>query len=91
MVGEGAVDRKGVSMEPSMGAVYRLCGIVEPEWHVSGNTKDNVNVGRDREPSGATVALRWIKLLDGRPFTRRSDRAYDAYESGGSTLRVKVG
>ena len=78
-------------IEPTQKEVYRLCGIEEPAWYVSRNAKGDTNI---RPPagnrSGAQVALRWVRLLNGRPHTRRGDGLYDLYESGGSTLRVKV-
>ena len=84
--------------EPTQEEVYRLCGIEQSGWvvHRRDETGDiAVNFGRDPEPSGVQVALRWIKLLDGRPYTRRSDGPYDLYvaemDTEGSTLRVKVG
>ena len=70
--------------------VYRLCGIEQPEWFVD-PTNNTMFVGREADLFGAQVAFRWIALLDGRPYTRRSDGPYDIYEAAGSTLRVKIG
>ena len=76
-------------IEPTQEEVYRLCGIEQPGWCLAPDRGQYV--GRNPEPFGAQVALRWIGLLDRRPYTRRSDGPYDVYEAGGSTLRVKVG
>lgn len=93
--------------EPTMGEIYKLCRIVEPTWSVYPKESLSLFVGRDKDLSGAQVVLRWIKLLNNQKpkvrsmrqpvlfdqtlYTRRSDGPYDVYESGGSTLRVKVG
>ena len=76
--------------EPTQEEVYRLCGIEQPEWHMDPKERGQY-VGREAEPFGAAVALRWIGLLDGRPYTRRSDGLHDIYTSGDSWLRVRIG
>ena len=76
-------------IEPTQEEVYRLCGIEQPGWCMDPKERGQY-VGRDPEPSGALVALRWIKLLSGADVICWRDGEYSVYETGPSTLRVKV-
>ena len=80
--------------EPTQEDIYKLCGIEQSGWVVdrreeTGDVPVNIKAPGSNQ-SGAQVALRWIAMLNGRPYTRKSDGPYDLYESTGSTLRVKV-